>query len=78
MSLPEDKFVALQAVILDFLHQHRASKQQLQSLAGRLNWACQVVYGGRTFLRCILDAMASLTSSSSRYRFTSDFYADLL
>ena len=38
MSLPEDKLVALQAVILDFLHRHRASKQQLQSLAGRLNW----------------------------------------
>ena len=48
MSLPEDNLVALQAVILDFLHQHRAGKWQLQSLAGRLNWACQVVYGGRT------------------------------
>ena len=78
MSLPEDKLVALQAVIIDFLHQHRASKWQLQSLAGRLNWACLVVYDGRTFLRRILDSMASLTSSSSRYKFTSDFYADLL
>ena len=37
-----------------------------------------MVYGGHTFLRCILDAMASLTSSSARYRLTSDFYADLL
>ena len=78
MFLPEDKLVALQAVILDFLHWHRASKRQLQSLAGRLNWACQVVYGGHTFLRRILDAIASLTSSSARYRLTSDFYADLL
>ena len=78
MSLPEDKLVALQAVILDFLHWRRASKRQLQSLAGRFNWACQVVYGGHTFLRCILEAMASLTSSSSSYRFTADFYANLL
>ena len=78
MSLPEDKLVALQAVILDFLHRCRASKRQLQSLAGRLNWVCHVVYGGRTFFRCILDAMASLTSSSARYRLTSDFYANLL
>ena len=78
MSLPEDNLVALQAVTLDFLHLGRASKRQLQSLAGRLNWACQVVYGGRTFLRRILDAMASLRLSSSTYRLTSDVYADLL
>ena len=37
MSLPEDKLVALQAVILDFLCRRRAIKPQSQSLAGKLN-----------------------------------------
>ena len=77
MSLPEVKLVALQAVSEGFLHRHRATKRQLQSLAGRLNWACRVVYGGRTFLCRILDAMNSMQSPSAKYKLTGDFYADL-
>ena len=77
MSLPEVKLVALQAVLEGFLHRRRATKRQLQSLAGRLNWACRVVYGGRNFLRRILDAMNSMQSPSAKYKLTGDFYADL-
>ena len=36
-----------------------------------------MLYGGRNFLRRILDAMNSLQSPSAKYIFTSDFYADL-
>ena len=57
MSLPHDKLVALQELLLSFQHWHRASKRQLQGLAGKLNWACRVVYDGHTFLRHILDTM---------------------
>ena len=57
LSLPEDKLVELHSVVKEFLQWHRASKRQLQSLAGKLNWACKVVYGGRTFLWCINTLM---------------------
>ena len=50
LSLPQEKLVDLQLFVQDFLHRHRASKRLLQSLAGKLNWASRVVYGGRTFL----------------------------
>ena len=77
LELPQDKLVALQDLVQAFLHRHRASKRQLQSLAGKLSWACRVVYGGRTFLRRILDVMNAMLSSSARYHLSPEFYADL-
>ena len=77
MSLPHDKLVALQELLLSFQHQLRASKRQLQGLAGKLNWTCRVVYGGRTFLRRILDAMNSMKSASARCLLDCVFYDDL-
>ena len=61
------KLVELQDLVIEFQNKQRASKKQLQRLAGKLNWACRVVhvYGGRTFLRRILDTMNALTSSGS-------------
>ena len=77
LSLPTSKLKDFKAVILSFQQKRRVSKRQLQCLAGKLNWACKVVYGGRTFLRRILDLMNSLPSSHSRCRLTKDFHADL-
>ena len=46
-------------------------------LAGKLNWACRVVYGGRPLLRHILDVMNDMQSSSAKYCLSSELYADL-
>ena len=62
MALPQTKLEDLHQVVTAFLSRRRANKKQLQSLAGKLNWACRVVYGGRTFLRRILDFMNTLPS----------------
>ena len=77
MSLPHDKLVVLQELLLSFQHWRRASKRQLQGLAGKLNWSCRVVYGGRTFLRRILDTMNSMRSASARCLLDCGFYEDL-
>ena len=77
LELPQDKLAALQDLVQAFLHRHRASKRELQSLAGKLSCACQVVYGGRTFLRRIFDVMGALQSSTARYRLFPELYADL-
>ena len=47
LSLPAQKLSQLKEVISLFCAKKRATKRQLQQLAGRLNWACKVVYGGR-------------------------------
>ena len=49
MTLPVDKLAELDTLVLEFQKKQRASKTQLQRLAGKLNWACRVVYGGRIF-----------------------------
>ena len=77
MSLPEIKLMALKSYLLEFSLRHRASKRQLQVLAGKLNWACRVVYGGWTFLRRILDLMNRLNSPNAKLRLNAEFYADL-
>ena len=78
LSLPQAKLEDLKSVVLSFLHRQQASKRQLQQLAGKLNWACKVVYGGRTLLRRVLDCLNTLTNPSSRCRLTADFHKDLL
>ena len=45
-----------------FAKRKRSSKKQLQSLAGKLNWAAGVIYTGRVFLRRILDAIRPLSA----------------
>ena len=77
LLLPQGKLVGLQAFVQAFLCRRRTSERQLQVLAGNLNWACRDVCGDRPLLRRILDAMNSLLSSSARFRFRPDFYADL-
>ena len=46
IELPPDKCADLMSDIKCFLGKKRASKKQLQSLAGKLNWACQAIRGG--------------------------------
>ena len=77
LSLPADKLSDLKTFIHTFCLRHRVTKKQLQQLAGKLNWACKVVFGGRTFLRRVLDLMNSLKRPSSRCRLTSEFLKDM-
>ena len=46
-------------------------------LAGKLNWACRVVYGGRTFLRRILDQVHQLNSPNAKFKFNKKFNEDM-
>ena len=78
LELPQDKCDDLMHELNKFLDKKRATKKQLQSLAGKLNWACQAIRGGRTFLRRILDAQNCLKQAYHKLKLTSEFYADIL
>lgn len=65
MTLPKDKLKECHNVILSFQNKSRVTKKQLQKLAGKLNWACRVVYGGRTFLRRIINTINGLPDIGS-------------
>ena len=76
-SLSQSKLAALYEKLEGFRHKTRASKRQLQSLAGSLNWACQVIVGGRYFLRRILDSLQCLKLASHKCKLSVQFHKDL-
>ena len=77
LSLEESKLVKLEEKLLFFYSKKRASKRQLQQLAGLLNWACQAVRGGRYFLRRILDSIRHLKHGSHKCKLSKAFKLDV-
>ena len=77
LSLPEDKVRQLHQLIDNFALKRHASLRQLQSLAGKLMWACQVVRGGRSFLRRILDCTHPLRVARHKVKLGPEFFEDL-
>ncbi|XP_069136902.1 uncharacterized protein [Argopecten irradians] len=77
LRLPDEKLHALKYELDNFSSRCRASKKQLQSLIGKLNWASSVVYGGRVFLRRLINAMSSLKKDSHKLRFNAEVLRDL-
>ena len=53
------------------------AKTQLESLIGKLNWCCQVIKGGRTFLRRLIDLKNTLKQSKHKAILSVDFHKDL-
>ena len=76
--LPDTKLAEFKVLIGKFAHKKRASKRQLQQLAGKLNWACRVVHGGRTFLRRILDMLNSLKRPHHKARLDAACKQDIM
>ena len=77
LSLDEDKLRRFQQELQLFSHRKRASKQQLQSIAGKLNWACQAIRGGRFFLRRIIDTLQPLQQQRHKGKLSSEFHKDI-
>lgn len=59
-SLSPAKLAELQTLLRVWGQKTTASVNELQSLAGVLNWACSVVRPGRAFLRRIIDHIKAL------------------
>lgn len=67
----------ISAHLVDFLERQCATARELQSLAGLLNCASKVVFGGRTFLRRLLDAIKARDNWDSVISVTEDAKMDL-
>ena len=78
--MPRDARVTLASYVFSTLQYEgrtRASRRQLQSLAGKLNWACQVIFGGRTFLRRVLHTCNTLKQATHKVKLTAEFHKDI-
>lgn len=77
VALPSQKVNALQELLFGFRTKKRASCKQLQSLAGKLNWACQVIKCGRSYVRSIFDAIKPLCMPYHKARLSDTLKEDI-
>ncbi|CAG2193184.1 unnamed protein product [Mytilus edulis] len=77
LRLPLTKLEQLRAELAEFKQRKHVSKKQLQSLAGKLNWASSVVHGGRVFLRRIIDGITKLKHDWHKMRLGGDILHDI-
>lgn len=77
LRLSTRKMSKLLSDVQQLMSSASASKRDLQSLAGKLSWASQVVHGGRPHLRRVLDRIKVLNGPSHRTRITADMRQDL-
>ncbi len=77
LSLPEEKLASVGALLAEFMQRRRASRRQIQSLAGKLNWCCQVIPAGRPYLRRILATMLPLRRPTHKVKLSNAFFADI-
>ena len=75
-SVPDDKILWLEQQLNFLISKRKASKGDLQRVAGLMNFMAKVVKGGRTFLRRVLDAVNRLKRPFNKARITSDLRKD--
>lgn len=78
VRLPLDKLDNIRTIVGQFLGMKRATKRQLQQLAGKLNFASRAVRGGRIFLRRILDSITKLKHQHHKTRVRGALRDDIL
>ena len=64
MCIPYSKLVQIKEGLALFSTPRRACKRQLQSPLRLLNWAASVVFGGRVFLRRLIDVLRTLNGKT--------------
>ena len=77
LSLPDEKVDKIVTELQNFAQRKRASKRQLESLAGKLVYASQVVHGGRIYLRRMLTFISRLKKPHHKAKLGKEFYKDL-
>ena len=78
LSLPTNKLDTFKQELKEFLQRKRASKRQLQAIAGRLSWAAGVVKGGRVFLHPIFNQISFLEHALHKAVISPEMCKDLL
>ena len=77
LSLDPDKATQLISTLDQTTSKKRLSKKQLQKLAGKLNWACNVFTWGRAFMNTFFQAICQLNAADHRMRITTSMLSDI-
>lgn len=77
LCLPEDKHVALINILRHFENVNKATRKQLEKLAGHLAHCAKVIRGGRTFSRNVYDLMEKVKRPYLKIRLSKGFKKDI-
>ena len=78
VRLPKDKLQELIPLVASCAKKKKLSVRALQSLVGKLNFACRVVVPGRAFLRRLHNLLRGRTKNHHLIRINKEARADLL
>ena len=77
LELPATTRSNLLDSLCKFRSHNKVTKKAIQSILGKINWATQCIYGGRFFMRRLIDRMVTLRKPWHRSRVTTAMKADL-
>ena len=77
VALTRERVVELNELLSETLSHSKVTKRKLQSIIGKLNYCTQVVYGGRFFLRRLINVVNTLSQDWHRTRVTREMCADI-
>ena len=78
LSLPPGKLTSMSELVSTFCNRDKATKKELQSLAGHLSHASTVVKGGRTFSRRVINLIKCLPDGGREVPLPPWFQDDLM
>jgi hypothetical protein len=78
MSVTEDRIIEILQLIEVWLGKRRATKQQLQSLIGKLQFVAKCVRAGRVFISRLLHILPTLRQQHHRFYVNAEIKKDLL
>ena len=68
LSLPTKKLSEFKILLESWRKKSLTTKLELQSVFGKLKWACHVVRGGQTFVRQLTDILLRVSESHHHLR----------
>jgi hypothetical protein len=78
MSVTPDRLIEIDSLIDKWLVKRRATKRQLQSLVGKLQFVAKCVRAGRIFISRLLSILPTLRHQHHRFHVSAEFKKDLL
>lgn len=77
MEVDADRMVELKTLLRDWIGKSKASRKELESLVGKLNFVAKCVRPGRAFMNRMFDALAEWPHDRREYELSVDLLMDI-
>jgi hypothetical protein len=77
MSITKERLLEIDSLLNEWLHKRAASKRDLQSIIGKLQFVGKCVRGSRVFISRLLQKLSTLKQQNHRFKLNSAFKKDL-